>query len=89
MRTRKCRPLEPNRLRSPAKMCSGRYPASRPSAEIDTFSVGHELVMARRAANNHILIFVPGEMFPEFIDSNHHYSFSKSVFAAIETRSSR
>ena len=41
MQTRKCRPLEPNRPRSPAKMRFGRHPASRSSVKIDTFSAGH------------------------------------------------
>ena len=54
------------------------------------FEIGSvESMIAGRAANDRVLIFAPGEMFPEFIDSHQRYSFSKSVCAANETRSSR
>lgn len=39
-------------------------------------------------ADNHVLVLMLGEKLPEFIDADYHVSFSKSLCAAIETRSS-
>ena len=43
MRTRKCRPSEPNRPRSPSQIPFGRRPASRTPGKTDAFSARHYL----------------------------------------------
>ena len=44
MPMRKCRPLEPNRPRSPAKICFGRHPASRSSVKPAPFLLDTRLL---------------------------------------------
>lgn len=57
---------------------------------VPEFETGNvESMIAACAANHRALIFMTGEMFPEFFDSDRHYLLSKSACAAIETRSSR